>query len=258
MIRVARGASQPVLSGLTRDVARILRRHWVAAIAPAAILGAGADVVVVLRHQLGAEIAVGLLLAVAFELYVGYAELIVAADRREGPRPSMPTLLRRAAPLTPALVMASVVAVTLPLAAGALLVLPGLWLLTRWSLFAPAIVHEQLGPRRALDRSAELVRGSFWAVAVSVTASVLVEHAAIHATAHTAEPALGTPLTAIAGAAIVTALVSPPAAFTISIVYERLSCAAPGGGTEARSVDRDMSAEPPPGGVHPRATTRPE
>jgi hypothetical protein len=84
-------------------------------------------------------------------------------------------------------------------------------------------VHERLRPVAALRRSAALVRGVFWAVAVSVTASVLVEHAVIHGTAHTSESALGSPLLGLLGAALATAAVSAPAAFTISIVYERLA-----------------------------------
>jgi hypothetical protein len=218
--------SQVVLRGLVREVAGILRRHWWVATLPAALLGAGADALVLLRHNLGGEIAVGVALALAFELYVGYAELVVAADRSDGPRPGVLTILRRAAVVSPPLLVASVVAVSVPLAAAGLLVVPGLWLLTRWSLFAPAIVHERLAPRAALRRSADLVRGAFWAVAGSVTASVLIEHAVIHGTAHTADPALGSLGLGLAGAALATMIVSPPAAFTISVVYERLARAA--------------------------------
>jgi hypothetical protein len=69
-------------------------------------------------------------------------------------------ILRQAATSTPALVAASALAVALPLAATGLLVIPGLWLFTRWSLFAPAIVHERLGPLASLARSAALVRGA--------------------------------------------------------------------------------------------------
>jgi hypothetical protein len=213
------------------EVAAILRRHRLAAIVPALVLGAAADAVVLVRHDLGAEVAVGLALAIAFELYVGYAERIVAADRAGGRRPGVGAMLRQAGTVVPALVAASLVAVALPLAATALLVLPGLWLFTRWSLFAPAIVHERLGPLASLTRSAALVRGAAWAVAATATASALIEHAVIHATAHTAEPLLGSTLLALAVAALATAAVSPPAAFTISVVYERrlaATTAAPG------------------------------
>jgi hypothetical protein len=208
-------------SRVAGEVAAILHRHRLAAIVPALVLGAGADAVVLVRHDLGAEIAVGLVLAILFELYVGYAERIVAADRAGGRRPSVGAMLRDAAALTPALVAASALAVALPLAATGLLVLPGLWLFTRWSLFAPAIVHEGLRPLASLARSSALVRGAVRAVAVTATASALIEHAVIHATAHTAPPLLGSTLSALAVAALATAAVSPPAAFTISVVYER-------------------------------------
>jgi hypothetical protein len=120
-------------------------------------------------------------------------------------------------------VAASVLAVTLPLAAAGLLILPGLWLMTRWSLFAPAIVHERLGVTASLRRSTELVRGAFWPVACTVTAAVLIEHAVVQLTVHHAEPLLGSPFLGLVGAAIAVMIVSPPAAFTISIVYERLA-----------------------------------
>jgi hypothetical protein len=214
-------------SRVAGEVAAILRRHRLAAIVPALLLGAGADAIVLVRHDLGAEIAVGLALAIAFELYVGYAERIVAADRAGGRRPDVGTMLREAAAVAPALVAASALAVALPLAATGLLVLPGLWLFTRWSLFAPAIVHERLGPLASLARSAALVRGAAWAVATTATASALIEHAVIHATAHSAEPLLGSTLLALVVAAFATAAVSPPAAFTISVVYERRLNAAP-------------------------------
>jgi hypothetical protein len=98
-----------------------------------------------------------------------------------------------------------------------------LWLMTRWALFAPAIVHEGLRPMVSLRRSSELVRGAFWPVLIAVTGSVLVEHAVIHATAQTAQPLLGPAWAGLIGAALATMIVSPPAAFTISLVYERRS-----------------------------------
>jgi hypothetical protein len=58
-------------------------------------------------------------------------------------------------------------------------------------------------------------------VFLSVTLSVLVEHAIIHGIAHGAEPALGSIALSLIAAALITALVSAPAAFTISVVYER-------------------------------------
>jgi hypothetical protein len=214
-------APQPVLPGLPGEVAGILRRNWVLALPPAALLGAGADATLLLHDHLIVEILIGIALAIAFEMYVGYAELIVALDRGHLPRVGSRALLRRAMPLTVPLVIASLLAVTLPLAATGLLVIPGLWLLTRWDLFAPAIVHERLGPFAALTRSSELVRGAFWPVFIACTLSVVAEHGIIHGIAHGAEPALGSLAVSLILAALVTALVSAAAAFTISVVYER-------------------------------------
>jgi hypothetical protein len=213
-----------VLHGLGGELLAVLNRHKIAAFAPAIVLGAGADVLELLRHHITAEIAIGLALALWFELYVGYAELLIAADH-EHVRVRVGRLLRRASVSAPALVGASLIAVSVPLAATGLLVLPGLYLMTIWSLFAPAIVHEHLGVRASLARSTKLVRRAFWAVALAVTGSVLVEHAVIHATAHTAEPVMGSQWLALIVAAVAVGVISPPAAFTISLVYDRLIAA---------------------------------
>ena len=214
--------SNVVLPGLIGEVGGIIRRHFWVAVIPAAVLGAGADALELLRHDLGAQIALALAMAMAFEFYVAYAELIVATDRSAGPWPKMRTLLAGATPRIAVLVLASAIGVSLPLAATGLLVIPGFWLLTRWSLFAPAIVHERLSVLDSLRRSSELVRGAFWVVAFTVTGSLLIEHAVIHATVHTAEPLLGGKALGLVGAALATMIVSTPAAFTISVVYERL------------------------------------
>jgi hypothetical protein len=79
------GASR-VFGGLAGEVVGVVRRHLVAAAVPAAILGAMVDVLEVLRHHVAANILLGLLIALAFELYVGYAELLMVADRRPGAR----------------------------------------------------------------------------------------------------------------------------------------------------------------------------
>lgn len=45
-----------------------------------------------------------------------------------------------------------------------LLVIPGLYLLTVWSVYAPVVVLERPREFRALERSRELVRGNGWRV----------------------------------------------------------------------------------------------
>jgi hypothetical protein len=206
----------------------IIRRYPAAALLPAAALGVMADVLQVVDGGLLAQLAVGLAIGVAFELYVAYAERLVLEAHRGAPRVSLMRLLRAAFPLLPWLVLASIPAFALPAAASGLLVLPGIWLLTRWVLYAPVIAREAAGPVAALRRSSQLVRGHFWPVLGVATASLIIEHAVIHAAAHTAEPALGSKLLGLLGAGVTVALVSPFAALTISLVYDRLSAAGMG------------------------------
>jgi len=132
-------------------------------------------------------------------------------------------LLRDAAPMVPALLAASILGVTIPLAAAGLLVLPGLWLLTRWSLFAPIIRRESIGPVAAIRRSNELVRGHFWPVFATVTVSLLIENAAIHGASLGAGSLVDSQLLALVAAGLVAAAISPPAGLTISVVYNRLA-----------------------------------
>jgi hypothetical protein len=211
------------MRGIWRDVVGVIRRYPLAAIAPAAALGAGAAGLQFVEGDLVGVVLVGLLLAIAFELYVAYVERLVLEFERGASSVSVAGLLRGAAPLVPALLGASILGVTIPLAASGLLVIPGLWLLTRWSLFAPVISKESAGPIAAIRRSNELVRDHFWPVFATVTVSLFVEHGVIHATALTAESLLGSKLLALIGAGLVVAAVSPPAALTVSIVYDRLA-----------------------------------
>jgi hypothetical protein len=65
-------------------------------------------------------------------------------------------------------------------------------------------------------------------VFLTVTLALLIEHAVVHGTAHTAEPLLGSQIAAMLAAGLVVAAVSAPAAFTISLAYDRLALAEPG------------------------------
>jgi len=214
---------QPELSPVFGEAFAIVRRYPVAALLPAAVLGVLADLLQLVGGGLLSAVALGLGLAVAFELYVAYAERLVLEADRDAERVSVVKLLRSAAPFLPRLLVASIPAVALPAAATGLLVVPGLWLLTRWVLYAPVIAREGLGPLAALHRSSGLVKGRFWRVLSLATAALIVEHAVIHVAAQTAEPLLDSQLLALVAAGIAVAAVSPIAALTISLVYDRLS-----------------------------------
>ena len=123
--------------------------------------------------------------AFAFYLYVAYAEEVVpeAQTAEHIPLRSVLVRLLEAAPVVPLVMVASLAAIALPTAASAL-VIPGLWLLTRWSLFAPAIVREDLGPVAALRRSNEVVRSHFELVFLTAAFAVILEEILLGAGAY--------------------------------------------------------------------------
>jgi hypothetical protein len=61
-----------------------------------------------------------------------------------------------------------------------LLVIPGMWLYTRWALATPVIREEGIGPLAATRRSNELVRGRFWFVFMTATVAYYLEGVVIH------------------------------------------------------------------------------
>jgi hypothetical protein len=105
-----------------------------------------------------------------------------------------------------------------------LLVIPGVWLLTRWSLFAPVISRERLGPVQALTRSSRLVRDHFWLVFLTATLAFILEEAIIHAGALVGHRILGSDTWGEwAGATISASLITPLAALATSVTYQRLT-----------------------------------
>src|SRR3954471_19792086 len=61
--------------------------------------------------------------------------------------------LIKAASFVPRVIVAALLTVSLATAATALLVVPGVWLYTRWSLAVPVICKEDMGPVASLKRS---------------------------------------------------------------------------------------------------------
>ena len=160
--------------------------------------------------------------AFAFYLYIAYAEeLTLDAQRLEHiPLRSVLRRLLLAAPVVPLVMAASITAITLPTVASSLLVIPGLWLLTRWSLFAPAIVRERLGPLAALRRSYDLVSGHFEVVFLTAAFAVILEEVVLAAGA-----LLGLIITGSdtwgewVGGTLAATLMLPLAAFATALVY---------------------------------------
>ena len=101
--------------------------------------------------------------------------------------------------------------------------IPGLWLMTRWSLFAPVIVSELLGPLEALRRSNELVRGHFELVFLTAALAVVLEEAIADAgtlggLALTGSETWGQWI----GGSVATVLILPVASFATALAYGHL------------------------------------
>jgi hypothetical protein len=170
-----------VASGVWWEASVLIRRHPVAVFLPAVLLGTLSEAPYLLpdSRYVVQDILAFLTEAFAFYLYVAYVEeVIVEAQRTERiPLRSVLSHLLLATPFVPLVMVGSVAAITIPTAAASVLVIPGLWLLTRWSLFAPVIVREGLGPVAALRRSSELVSGHFELVFLTAAFAVITEEA---------------------------------------------------------------------------------
>src|SRR5215210_5873157 len=163
------------VSAVWREALAIIRCYPFATIVPALVIAALANAPYYFLVGSGVaweRILTFLTAAFAYYLYVAYAEEVATEAERGADRITARGVLhalRQAAPVVPPVIVASVVAITFPTAATGLLVIPGVWLLTRWSLFAPVISRERPGPVQALRRSSRLVRDHFWLVFLTAT-----------------------------------------------------------------------------------------
>jgi hypothetical protein len=165
------------LGALFRDAFRAYARHFPAFIAIGAAVVVPVEVVVsgIGLGQLGGSYSratsTGASAVTLVESYVligplvtamvVHALLAVADGRRPRPTPAILSGLEAFRPIFVPVLMA---------AAGVLLgflvfVLPGIWLLVRWYFTAQAVVVDGRRGTAALERSAELVSGSWWRVA---------------------------------------------------------------------------------------------
>ena len=223
---------QGSILSIWREALGIIGRYPLAAVFPAAVLSMlGAAPYYFIRGEtnIPEEILASLTGAFAFYLYivyVAYAEEVTAEAERGVQRITMGSvsrLLRQASPVVPSALVASVAAIIIPRAATILLVIPGLWLLTRWSLFAPVISREHIGPVEALKRSNKLVRGHFELVFLTAALATALEEVAVHtggiaglllSGSDTWGQWLGSSITAL--------LIMPLAAFATSVTYIHL------------------------------------
>src|SRR5919199_147631 len=215
-----------------RQALAIIGRYPLATVLPAVVLGSLGDAPyyfikgqINLREEIGTSLT-GAFAFYLYIIYVTYAEEVTGEAELGVERITLLGMLyelRQASPVVPSALVASVAAILIPRVAITLLLIPGLWLLTRWSLFAPVISREHLRPVAALKRSSELVRNHFELVFLTAALATVLEEAASHAGAVVGlqvsdSDTWGQWL----GSSIATALILPLGAFTISVAYMHL------------------------------------
>ncbi len=155
------------------NVGAVIDRVFAIYVDQASVLMPAAAVVFVLSGILTSVIVAGapgltllavLISLVATTLFTGMVVQLVA-DVRDGHRDaSASQLLRSVTPVLGQLILVGIVVGLGVLVGLVLIIVPGLILLTIWSVSAPVVVLERPGGLRALGRSRELVRGNGWRV----------------------------------------------------------------------------------------------
>ena len=199
-----------------------------------------------------------LLSLVATTLFTGMVVELVA-DLQDGRRDhSAGQLLRTATPVLGQLILVGIVAGIGIVIGFLLIIVPGLILVTIWSVAAPVVVLERPGVFAALGRSRELVRGNGWQVFGVIFVLfflILFVGSAIEIAADSAGTAVG-----LVARVIVGVLSAPFSALAAAVLYFELrrakepagvgsglsSPGAPGDAPPATPAPSDAFGNPPP------------
>ena len=217
------------IKGVWLAALAIFRRYPLATLTPAAVLGAIGEVPTYLiegRPLLDQTLTL-VSSYIAYYLYLAYAEGIVRRALRGVQGPGLRSMiddLMEAAPFVPSVLVAALISLFITTLATGLLLIPGLWLYTRWSLATPVIRDQSIGPLAAIRRSNQLVRGNFWFVFMTATVAYYLEGVVVHEGAVVAGSVTGSHTWgAWAGGSIVATLVVPLAAFATSLAHSSVS-----------------------------------
>lgn len=176
-------------------------------------------------------------------LYVGFVVKLVE-DVRDGRRDEgIGELFSSAAPAILPLIGFAILA-GIGIAIGfVLIIIPGLILLTFWSLGAPAIVAERVGVFEAFGRSWNMVRGNAWSVFGVLVVMLLIAIALSFVLVAIANP-IGDGAILVANI-IAGALTAPLFALAVSVMFFDL------GGGRVRETSPAEAAPPPPAAEPP-------
>ena len=220
---------QGASSAVWREALAIIRRYPAATLVPALLLGglAQAPAYFIEGRPVLDRGVTYLTAAFAYYLYLAYAEQIATEAERKVNRITLPDVLRelrQAMPFSPRVLVAGSISFLVSSFAAIMLVLPGAWLFTRWSLSTPVVSKEDLGSIAALRRSNYIVRRHFWFVFKTATLAFVLEEAALYTGASTGLLVTGSDTWGDwIGGSIPAVLIMPLAALTTSLVYARLA-----------------------------------
>jgi len=167
--------------------------------------------------------------SVALNLFTPFGDLLVegflAEDLREHyagrPSPGIRELVRRIRPIF-LILLGSTFVYSAGVAIGLwLLVVPGLVVLTRWSVIVPVIVLERRGVREAFRRCWQLVKGHSWKVLFLLTI-LFVASAIVEAFFDNLFSWLPEFYAHWVGTALVSTVTAPFVAHALSVIYLRL------------------------------------
>ena len=163
-------------------------------------------------------------------LYTGMVVELVA-DVQDGRRDAtVGQLFNAARPFVGQLILVGIVAGIATAIGFVLIIVPGLILLTIWSVFAPVIVLENPGGLKPLGRSRELVKGNGWQV-FGVIVVLVIGVGIVSAIVESIGDSGGT-AAAIVVRVIVEILTAPISALAASVLYFELRGDKPGGPPE--------------------------
>jgi Uncharacterised protein family (UPF0259) len=175
---------------------------------------------VLLRASSGLALVATLISLIATTLFTGMVVELVA-DVQDGRRDATPgQLLRAAWPVFGSLILVAFIANIGIVIGFVLLIVPGLILLTIWSVAAPVVVLERPPGLGALARSRELVRGNGWqafGVIFILTVLIAIVSGAIELGAESAGTAAGIVVRVVLGV-----LTAPLAALAAAVLYFEL------------------------------------
>jgi hypothetical protein len=224
------------------EVGAVIRRVFEIYVDQASVLMPAAAVVFVISGAFGILLIVAspalailafVVSLVASTLFTGMVVELVA-DVQDGKRDASPgQLLRAASPVIGQLILVGIIAGIGIVIGFILIIIPGLILITIWSVAAPVVVLERTGAVRALGRSRELVRGSGWNVFGVILVLVVLVGAlsgAIDAVADSAGAGVGLVVRVVVGI-----LTAPISSLAEAVLYFNLR------GSPAGVADPDPS-----------------